>query len=273
MRFLYVLSVLLLAVASACEILPTQTDQGYRDKIPIDTTLVITPWEVLSSDGPSLEFRVRTERIYGCFNYYITHRVKRRPSQAIEITFLSVAVPEICLTALGPATATIQIGQLASGEYPVPVVVNWNRIPARLLVTTEAYEVVDGTGPWTRFEPRMRRRVPEGAIWGLAGYARAEQAALVEAFEDSLRSLGARERSYAPGEYGYFEVGSGGTIETPASHGYYFARAFLFEYGGDLGALRDLVKRFAKAHPDWPSIRVFDWRGGAHYSWVLGRES
>lgn len=58
----------------------------------------------------------RTEEIYGCVNYLLLFD-QNIENNVITIDFNGIFVPEICFTALGPATGAAEFGDIASGVY------------------------------------------------------------------------------------------------------------------------------------------------------------
>ena len=83
---------------------------------PIDSDLKIELREWISPDKQGLHLQAATERIYPCVNYLLMfdqHFDRKR----IVITFTGVIETNICLTALGPATASIYLSHLEKGIY------------------------------------------------------------------------------------------------------------------------------------------------------------
>lgn len=64
-----------------------------------------------------------SKTIYPCLNYHITFE-KEVIKDKIKIRFKKITIPEICAAALGPASCTIDLGGLKSGEYELSFFVN-----------------------------------------------------------------------------------------------------------------------------------------------------
>ncbi len=87
---------------------------------PLESSIVITPWENLSPSQRTFTLNCATDEIYGCLNFRIINRFAVG-SGTIEIWLDGIYKPEVCLTALGPATANIELGALAHGNYNVVI--------------------------------------------------------------------------------------------------------------------------------------------------------
>ena len=79
----------------------------------IDSQIVIT---IKESSSQILQLDFSTTKIYGCCNYSIDLSWKKS-SNIIDITFRGVIETDWCLTAMGPATTTIELGTLSNGTY------------------------------------------------------------------------------------------------------------------------------------------------------------
>lgn len=231
----------------------------------VDSTLVLSLREELSPDARQLFLDVRTSEIYPCVNYRIDH-VAGSDGATFWVQFTGVSIGEICLTATGPARATIPLGTLAEGSYSLVLTVRGQAQVSELAVTPETFTVRPARGPWTEFEAPVLRRVPPGTLWGLVGYDAARKGPLVESYLDGLRDAGARSEPFTPGDYGYFRVDASGEIVSPVSSGYWFSRAYLFRFDGDPAGFPDLIRGYA----DSLSISLYDDRGRSWLSWLLG---
>src|SRR5207249_5001520 len=67
-----------------------------------------------------------------------------RTPGSIQLVIRGIQNPPVCAMAVGPATARVDVGYLAPGEYQLRFVLNGAAIESRLLVTSDAYRVVGG---------------------------------------------------------------------------------------------------------------------------------
>ena len=242
-----------------------------QDSESIDSRIRIGLWESIGGTQRSLSLQCTTERIYPCFNFRIQHEITKNGS-AINITFTGIYKPQICLDALGTASAEIGLGSINDGIYVLSLTVNGTTLPAQLRVTGDAYHVTGGDGPWITFPQPDLLRVPDGTTWGYVGYHVASSEHFVRSFLDSLLSLGAQQQPYRPGEYGYFSIDPTGNIEQPGNLGYYFVRPFIYYFPNDTLLMRNLVKGYGKQFGDSLNIGLYGSHGEEYYSWMLRQE-
>jgi hypothetical protein len=81
---------------------------------PIDTDIQVS----VATSEEGLYINSETEKVYGCCNFSITYEKSKIEHQFI-IEFTGIYMPDICLTALGPAKSSIHLGQLDPGEYVI----------------------------------------------------------------------------------------------------------------------------------------------------------
>lgn len=72
------------------------------------------------NDKGELELRFRTERDYGCRNYIIKNTVSQSGND-VNISLLDIVKLDLCLTSLGPATVTINLGVKTNGTYELKI--------------------------------------------------------------------------------------------------------------------------------------------------------
>jgi hypothetical protein len=243
------------------------TDFG-SDIPPIDSTISLDLWEELSPNQRTLQLRAATERIYGCSNFSIMYRLSVS-TQLIQVDFLGIDLPPICLTALGPATATMNLGSLSNGSYQLILTSNGSVTGSQLIVSDDFFKVINPDGIQTKFRRTELLRVPPRTIWGLIGYRNIAMHPLVQSFLDSVQNLGAQRQDFTHGYYGYFEIDQSGNITFPIMIGYPQERSFIYQYAGDPLALRDIVQSYATSARDSMQIRLYTAKGDAFYSWEL----
>ena len=233
----------------------------------IDSDILFVMAETLDGGPRSLQLHCRTEKVYSCSNYGIARSVKKH-SQTIGIKFTHVILHDFCLTALGPATTTIDLGSLDNRLYALEISVGNDRSLGHLTVTDEFYQL--DFVERTRLQPQVYRlnRVPENTIWGTVGYHDQATHTLVQTFLDSLQAAGAAYRHYAPGYYGYFTIDDVGDIVPPTNHGYYFIRPFIMHWEGDSQPIRKLLASFGSQNNHKMKIFLQTSRGDVFRSWI-----
>ena len=117
-------------------------DDGKKTDSPqgatIDSEIVITMKE---SSLRTLQLYFSTTKIYPCCNYPIDLSWKRS-SNIIDISFKGIIKTELCLTALGPATATIDLSALSNGTYRLNFQDGNLKRSGELIVSSNSYKIV-----------------------------------------------------------------------------------------------------------------------------------
>lgn len=83
-----------------------------------------------------------TERNYATLGHQITFCDKVKKKE-VYIEFKKVKVPEVGLTALGPATSSINLGSIENGEYAVTFELNGKKTKGKLIIGNSAELNID----------------------------------------------------------------------------------------------------------------------------------
>lgn len=239
-----------------------------NDTRPINSDIEIRMIEILNEAGRTLELYCRTTEEYPCMNFPIDRRYSVKPG-SISIRFKNVIDPGICATAFGPATTTINLGNLKPGAYNLSIDVVDSHNSGNLIITPDQYIIDIGKKKQIVLTGAVLNRVPASTIWGTIGYHQTATEPVVNEFLSSLLGLGAATRTYLPGDYGYFSIDESGEIEAPQNHGYYFIRPFIFNYSGTSGNLEDLLRTYRQNHGNDVSIMLYTSQGEIFRSWML----
>lgn len=271
MRSQFVLFVFLLMVflfaTSACS-----KDDNEQDDYELGG-VEIKMWENIDAVPRTLQLRCETRQIFPCCNWGITHTVNVS-SEAIDIRFKDIYIPDICLTATGPATAHIDLGSLSEGTYNLNLSAPGSHDSGSLIVNDDYYKLSLNFPYSSRlaFPYDQLNRIPENTIWGHVGYHSEDTEPLVDSFIDDLREKGAEPDDYLHGEYGYFRILNTGEIETSKYHGYHLIEPFIFDYQDDMSSVEELVKYYGLNHGDDLNISVFTCGGERFLSWTYSAE-
>lgn len=263
-RSLIAAAALVISSLSGCEDSGTGTDYEYQ---PIESRINVQLFVPLP-DSVNLTLNCATEEYYPCFNYAIVYNLTRL-GRTMNINFAGIAIPNICLTAFGPATCRIPFTSVSPGSYDLTFVVRGKSHAFKLAVSDTSY-VVSGTDTDdVAFVKPALMRIPQGTLWGYIGYPSLTVGPLVQSFLDSARALGCQTVQLAGGDYYYFSIDAEGNIGFSGNYGYYFMKEFIFSYSGAPASIEGLIMRYGKAYGDSLSIAVLDTRGNVFYSWVL----
>jgi len=212
----------------------------------ISTVINIEVFENLDNGLRNVELRCVTDSIYNCINYRIDFDLNIK-FDTFAITFNEIIKPNICLTALGPATAIVPLLVLSTtNEFLITV--NSLTLPAQLILTDSTIEIVGGDSTWTRIVRPVLYRVPTNTIWGEVGYNDPVLRDSALTFFDSLTSLGATPETLSTGHYGYFFIDSTNAIDSILALGPSIGTdslfSYIYNYTGDTTALSNLVAAY-----------------------------
>lgn len=234
----------------------------------IDSKLNIVLREELTSESRNLILNCRTERIYPCFNYGIDYNVVKG-AKNFKVGFSKIVMPQICLTALGPAGCSINLGSLADGQYNLELEVNDKTEIAQLVISENTYQVDHQPGLNFKFENSKLNRIPRFLIWGSVGYINDSLTSVVNTFIDSLQILGAHQVQLLPGDYWYFKIDAQGNLIPPEYHGYPSIKMFAYNFNGSLDELKEFIYSYSSRYYNKLYISLSDWRGEVIYGWAM----
>jgi hypothetical protein len=111
-------------------------------------------------------------------------------------------------------------------------------------------------------------RVPQKTYWGNIGYHTSSSINLVDEFLQKLADKGAQFNKQTPGHYFYYEIDQNGEIITNTENsGYYFVKAFIFQYNGNESELNDLIMIDGKNYKADLSINMETFKGEQVNNW------
>jgi len=251
--------VLMLAVAI------TGCDKAAETVSKMDSEITIAMSE---SSLRTLQLYLSTTKIYPCCNYPIDLSWKKS-SNTIDISVKGVIETDICLTALGPATATIDLGALSNGTYLLNFHIGNLKRSGELIVSSDSYKMNLVDNPNFRFTNTPLNKVPENTIWGIVGYHEQGSTPLAQLFLNDLMNLGAEKKKYNTGYYTEFEIDENGEYaDTGVLWGYWFHKLFIFHYSGNIADVDSLVEQYARNYNEKLSIIVNTDKGERFLSWM-----
>lgn len=241
-------------------------DHSYESQA-IDSDIIISAWENLGSTNRTFELKCATKESYPCSNYSIQNSSSVK-NQLISISFNKILIPQICLTALGPAITNINLGTLSNRTYNIEIDLRNKTSKGRLIVNDNYYQFVMDSEENIKLAYYMLNRIPANTVWGTVGYHASSSENLAQSFIDSLQTIGATTGTFNRGEYGHFAINSSGSVEPPKQHGYYFIKTFIFTYPGNMDKLKTLVRSYGIRHGNSLSIRLSGSKGESFLSWI-----
>jgi len=230
--------------------------------------------------GPaSLLLHCSTEKMYPALYPIVVDY--RQSSGNIVIWFLGVNTAGPAPAAIGPASATVDLGALDNGTYNLtlsnPLSNRMTTYTGVLTVSSGSYRIDLDDNPDFCFTNNPLNKTPENTIWGeIFGIGGPELPPPLQSFLDELVNLGATAGTYSPGYYYGFQIDSSGNISLPprlvTALYSYFDKAFIFHYSGDTAPLEQLVKKYAQYARDQGmaglEITLYTDKGERFLSWM-----
>jgi hypothetical protein len=235
---------------------------------PIDSKISIETREVLGSESRSLTFYCRTEKSYPCINYPLAFSLNKANGK-YELTFSGIIETKICLTAIGPATATVNLNNVPNGFYSFEVN-NANLQNCGNLKVSDS-EIVLNFSKQNGIEIVRAKtlRVPTNTFWGTIGYHTPDSEKLVADFLQKLKEEGALFSKQKPGHYFYYEIDNKGEIiSNKENSGYHYVSAFVFQFNGNESDFKEKVKKIASSYFDDLYIYINSSKGETINNWT-----
>ncbi len=250
-------------LTSSCEQISTNDPP-----IPMEGDLVIGISESYGYNSqpapPSLFLQMTTRKTYPCLNYTIQRDVKINPGY-IDVSITGVTVPNICLTAIGPASSR-DILDITPGSYNLTIYSNGLTSNYYVVITNTSVSFdKDSTGN-THVRDKIVWRYPENSFVYLCGTL-TQDSAIYKDFIDTLRSkIDITE----------FKFPSGGKIPYPTSSGGYYynapAKYFIYKSETDFDKIGDILKNYKEKYlkdKRGYGISIVSWKNKYFYSWLL----
>ena len=238
------------------------------DNNAFDSNIKIELREVIDTTGRKLNLICHTEKIYSCINYAILVD-ENFESNPWSVTFTGVEESEACLTALGPASVVVQLPTLGNGTYSIGLNNAGLSNNGELIITNDELKLNVSQPKGISIVPSSTMRIPQNTWWGTIGYHTATTAPKVNEFLQKAADLGAQFNKQTPGHYFYYQIDNNGDVMADAANsGYYFMKAFVFQYTGDDAAFAAALKQLAKTYFDDMYINIQNDKGGHIYNWL-----
>jgi hypothetical protein len=248
----------------------TDFGTGLGANSPIDGRVKISVFEGYPLSGqpgePMMLLSLQTERIYGCFNFSILADLDVQPG-VITVRLKGIFEPEICLTALGPATCTKTL-PLSPGTYKL-VVINGSAYDNHTLeVTATSIRLRSGSSLVSVVSSPLVWRIPVRSFAYACGTT-VQTAWMCQSFKDSLLKIPF---------IGEFTFPDSGKIPYPtAADGYWHnepAKYFLYATEADYDSAGAMLKRYTQqviGNTQGIGLYLVNWRNTSFMSWVFAQ--
>jgi len=256
--------VTLLLFFSSCE------SENAQPVNTLGTEVELSMTEFIDQDARNLTLKFLTRKDFPCINYQIKHQLFT-DNQAIRIVLEKVEKSEVCLDAIGPASAFVEIGDLTNNDYDLTIQLGESIIKSgTLTVSKDSYSIDMHEEDGVMLANAELLRIPQQTIWGSIKYDPSEEKKdLVKHFDNFLKNAGANDKKFSEGDYGYFKVGANGKVlQSTGSQKIQGEYAFLFDYKGDTEDLQAALKQITQRYQD-VQIRIYDNQGREFRNWNL----
>jgi hypothetical protein len=210
---------------------------------------------------PKISLSLVTKEIFGCCNYTIKY-LKEQKNNTIDIVITGLNMPDVCLTACGPAASSDNL-DLKNGEYRINIICEYMRDAYDVKVTDEFIELNWSRLQFTKTRTDLFRRYPKNSFVYLCGTT-IENKWICKDFLDSLSAkVNIKEFNFP--EYGKKPY-------PDSSQGYYYnmpARFFKYENESDFTKIGEVLKSYTKIVKKYSGvgIELTNWKNEGCYSW------
>lgn len=241
--------------------------EGEKDSNPVDSKIFIAFRETLDNDSRKLSLLCRTEKSYPCINFPLLSNQDFK-SGPLDITFTGVGETELCLTAIGPASTQISLPALGNGTYDLHLNNGKLLNSGKIVISNDKVDLLFANPKGIEIVRSSTQRVPANTYWGTIGYHVQATAPKVNEFLQKAAALGAEFNKQSPGHHFYYEIDNNGDIITNTENsGYYFMKAFIFQYTGDEASFKQKIKELGATYFDDMYINIETYKGERIYNW------
>ncbi len=258
------LFIMFLLVFLSCDVF----DSPEKELKPIEGNIIFSVKEGYenydSISEPGIMLSMATEKIYGCYNWSIISKIMVQGNKVL-IDLLGVYVPEICLTALGPAISTSFL-DISNGKYLL-YFSSKNIIDRYVLtVTDSSIKITEDVSQFTKPKFELFWRYPPSSFAYLCGTT-TETSWICEDFLDTLLSeINLKEFQFPD---------SGEIAYSRSSMGYYYdmpAKYFFYENEKDFDKAGEILKSYTQnviIQYSGIGISLISWKNKKYLSWLF----
>lgn len=221
-----------------------------------------------SPGEPLVILCLETEKIYPCLNYSVRAGLERL-GEKLTVRLSGVEIPEVCLTALGPASA-VRVLELAAGGYELVFKKDMFVNRYRITVRPDAIEVgpLAGTAPFTEPKTTLFWRFPPNSFAYLCGTT-IDTAWICNDFLSLLkREIELEEITFpAYGKVCYPASSQGHQHDMPAKY-------FVYKDEGDFEQAGELLRAYAQSvlrGVQGVGLSLINWKNKRYHSWLMLR--
>ena len=225
--------------------------------------LEVEYYEHFSSSGREIFLNLKTLETFPCSNFQLEVN-QNRSNNHLDIKVSDIQVPDVCITALGPATQTLSLGQTSFAPSKLTLWVNENQHDVSINIDKNTISVLPGNTfkdhLFFAFDSLMR--IPDNTVWGFAAFeiqTNEKSQNVWSEINEAFAEAGAKDFTLEDGFYYYFLV-KDSIIHFENIKQNLHTFYFLFEE--DLDVLVDIYERIMENHNSSSmQLRLFDTKG------------
>ena len=243
-------------------------NSDYENLEPIEGNIIFNIQEgyrnLYSISEPDIMLSMATEKIYPCFNWSIISEATIQGNK-ISINILGIYVPEMCLTALGPAESILFL-DIPEGEYSLYFSYENVTDSYVLTITDSCIKITEDVSQFTKPKFKLFWRYPHNSFACLCGTTN-ENSWICEDFLDTLLSKIHLEEFQFPdsGEIPYPRSSMGHHYDMPAKY-------FFYKKDGDFDKAGEILKSYTQnviAQYSGVGISLINWKNKKYLSWLF----
>ncbi|MCF8366968.1 MAG: hypothetical protein K9H16_14360 [Bacteroidales bacterium] len=144
----------------------------------------------------------------------------------------------------GAASCSIDLGELANGQYEVQITVSQTTSTGTLSISDSLVTIDFPSTQDLTINHDTLNRIPFGTVWGYVGYNNTSNQGLASGFISGLNALGAEPSELAPGYYGYFSISDSMEMIQPIDENFTYFKEYLRDYQGEAAALNEHINYY-----------------------------
>ncbi len=165
-------------------------------------------YETFNQEGTEINFHFSTVETFPCSNFTLQLQLNSS-ARHTDIEISDIEVPDVCVTAIGPAMHTLVLGNTENVTEDFTIWINEHKHNFRLEINQENI-IVHKESPFENhllfaFDSLMR--IPHGTVWGYVLIdAATDKNEIYDALMDAFFAVGAEEMVLPDGNYYYFNI-------------------------------------------------------------------
>ncbi len=237
--------------------------QKDKDMHDLSGTVMLELRELAADGERKFGLYAETKEEYPCLNFLIDYDLTHT-SDGTHLHLSGVKAPTVCLTALGPAKAFVDLGKMDDGLHQLQFMLNEEYSEVNLLVSKEVVmaNMVTIHPVSLEFSEHEMYRLADNHAWGYIHAKSTKPDKEMGAFFQELWELGATEENPDPGNYGFFRITEGAWHYYDHMHQYQPQNPFVFQFDDAFEQLSDLADDYSAHYV----IVLYDALGQYHHN-------